>query len=145
MESFTRIGPGIEEGEPSSCGGAPMAVIPGGLPYFVTPRTHISQNSPLRILLSRFRVLGCPAVTHHVDCSQPLFSCAYPMCTRLAHKSSAYVHLSNRKSLPCKPSALENIGSWGGDHIIAINEDHHPCVCCEEKLFPTSDIEGTKT
>jgi hypothetical protein len=33
VESFIRIGPGIEEGEPSLCGGAPMAVIPaGGLP-----------------------------------------------------------------------------------------------------------------
>ena len=33
MASFIRIGPGIEEGERSSCG-APMAVIPGGLPFF---------------------------------------------------------------------------------------------------------------
>jgi hypothetical protein len=29
---FIRIGPGIEEGEPSLCGGAPMAVIPSRLP-----------------------------------------------------------------------------------------------------------------
>ena len=30
MGSFIRIGPGIEEGEPSSCGGAPMGVVLGG-------------------------------------------------------------------------------------------------------------------
>jgi hypothetical protein len=29
--SFIRIGPGIEEGEPSVYGGAPRAVIPGGI------------------------------------------------------------------------------------------------------------------
>jgi hypothetical protein len=29
--SFIRIIPGIEEGEPSLCGGAPRAVIPGGI------------------------------------------------------------------------------------------------------------------
>jgi hypothetical protein len=31
VESFIRIAPGIEEGEPSLCGGAPRAVIPGGI------------------------------------------------------------------------------------------------------------------
>ena len=31
MGSFIRIGPGIEEGEPSLCVGAPRTVIPGGI------------------------------------------------------------------------------------------------------------------
>jgi hypothetical protein len=44
--SFIRIGPGIEEGEPSLCGGAPRAVIPGGIlkcrdPACTHPKTYL--------------------------------------------------------------------------------------------------------
>jgi hypothetical protein len=39
--SFIRIGPGIEEGEPSPCGGAPMAVV--AYLNVVTLRTRIPK------------------------------------------------------------------------------------------------------
>jgi hypothetical protein len=62
--SFIRIGPGIEEGAPGLCGGAPRAVIPSGIlkcpdPACTTavvgpthPKTYHSKN------LSRIRLSG---------------------------------------------------------------------------------------
>ena len=46
MGSFIRIGPGMEEGEPSLCGGAPSAVIPAGIlkcrdPACTHPKTYL--------------------------------------------------------------------------------------------------------
>jgi hypothetical protein len=38
MGSFIRIGPGIEEGEPSSCGGVPRGVVVGGHKILSPPR-----------------------------------------------------------------------------------------------------------
>ena len=45
MGSFIRIGQGIEENEPSLCGGAPRAVIPDGIlkcrdPACTHPKTY---------------------------------------------------------------------------------------------------------
>ena len=55
MGSFIRIGPGIEEDEPSLCGGAPWAVIPGGILKCRDPAcVHASQNLPLSIVQTFF-------------------------------------------------------------------------------------------
>ena len=54
MGSFIRIGPDIEEDEPSLCGGAPWAVIPGGILKCRDPAcVHASQNLPMD-----FNVIG---------------------------------------------------------------------------------------
>jgi hypothetical protein len=46
--SFIRIGPGIEEGEPSLCGGAPSkAVIPGGILKCWDPACTVVRISKL--------------------------------------------------------------------------------------------------
>jgi hypothetical protein len=45
--SFICIGPGIEEGEPSSCGGAPRGVVLGGHKILSPPCVLRSQNLPL--------------------------------------------------------------------------------------------------
>ena len=49
MGSFIRIGLGIEEGESSLCGGAPRAVIPGGIlkcrdPACTHPKTYLNTT-----------------------------------------------------------------------------------------------------
>jgi hypothetical protein len=44
--SFIRIGPGIEEGQPSSCGGAPRGVVLGGHKILSPPCVLRSQNLP---------------------------------------------------------------------------------------------------
>ena len=66
MGSFIRIGPGIEEGEPSSCGGAPRDVVLGGRKILSPP--HVlnlvlnlvcilrSQNLPTTIHIVQVRV-----------------------------------------------------------------------------------------
>ena len=46
-----RIGPGIEEGEPSSCGGAPRGVVLGGHKILSPPCVLRSQNLPIVITL----------------------------------------------------------------------------------------------
>ena len=51
MGSFIRIGLGIEEGESSLCGGAPMAVIPNGIlkcpdPACTHPKTYLYSCTP---------------------------------------------------------------------------------------------------
>jgi hypothetical protein len=53
--SFIRIGPGIEEGEPSLCGGAPRAVIPGGIlkcrdPACTHPKTYLYSTVVLNLV-----------------------------------------------------------------------------------------------
>ena len=49
MGSFIRIGPGIEEGEPSSCGGAPRGVVPGGHKLLSPLRVLRFQNLPINV------------------------------------------------------------------------------------------------
>jgi hypothetical protein len=51
--SFIRIGPGIEEGEPSSCGGAPRGVVLGGHKILSPPCVLRSQNLPYYVLRIR--------------------------------------------------------------------------------------------
>ena len=61
MGSFIRIGPGIEEGEPSLCGGAPRAVIPGGIlkcrdPACTHPKTYLSTHAVMCVLVLSVRL-----------------------------------------------------------------------------------------
>jgi hypothetical protein len=56
MGSFVRIGPGIEGSEPSLCGGAPRAVILGGIlkgpdPACTHPKTYVTGCFALEIVL----------------------------------------------------------------------------------------------
>ena len=75
MGGFIRIGPGIEEGEPSLCGGASMAVIPGRRPRVRTMRIRIPKltyvveviDDPLFVELLVLHPLGaCLVVDHFV-------------------------------------------------------------------------------
>jgi hypothetical protein len=55
--SFIRIGPGIEEGEPSSCVGAPRGVVLGGHKILSPPCVNI--YSDLKTYLSRETSIAC--------------------------------------------------------------------------------------
>jgi hypothetical protein len=50
---FIRIGPCIEEGEPSSCGGAPRGVVLGGHKILSPLCVLRSQNLPLKQITAR--------------------------------------------------------------------------------------------
>jgi hypothetical protein len=74
MGSFIRIRPGIEKGEPSVCGGAPRAVIPGGIlkcrdPACTHPktlpvhsRTRTSRGTKFSTTI-RYRTTAVPVYT----------------------------------------------------------------------------------